>query len=83
VEVSVLGPLSEIRPQDVEVGRHGLLLRSGERHGVLLPQVALEQDWDRETFLDRVCWKAGLPSGTWRHPGVQVLAFTAEVFSEE
>jgi AmmeMemoRadiSam system protein A len=83
VEVSVLGPLYEVRPEDVEVGRHGLLLRAGERHGVLLPQVALEQGWDRETFLDRACWKAGLPAGSWRQPGVQVLAFTAEVFSEE
>jgi uncharacterized protein len=83
LEVSVLGPLFQVDPQEVEVGRHGLLLRSGERHGVLLPQVAVEQGWDRETFLERACGKAGLPSGAWRQPGVQVLAFTAEVFSEE
>lgn len=83
LEVSVLGPLFEVRPQEVEVGRHGLLLRSGERHGVLLPQVALEHGWERETFLDRACGKAGLPAGAWRQPEVQVLAFTAEVFSEE
>ena len=83
LEVSVLGPLCPVNPQEVQVGRHGLLLRSGERHGVLLPQVALEQGWDRETFLDRACGKAGLSAGAWRQPEVQVLAFTAEVFSEE
>ncbi len=82
LEISALGPLHEIRPPEVEVGRHGLLLRCGERHGVLLPQVAVEHGWDRETFLERACWKAGLPAGAWRQPGVQVLAFTAEVFGE-
>jgi AmmeMemoRadiSam system protein A len=70
VEVSALSPLREVRPQEVEVGQHGLFLRCGEQQGVLLPQVAVEHGWDRETFLDRTCWKAGLPAGTWRKPGV-------------
>jgi AmmeMemoRadiSam system protein A len=82
LEVSALGPLREVQPPEIEVGQHGLLLRSGERHGVLLPQVAVEHGWDRDTFLDRACWKAGLPAGAWRQEGVQILAFTAEVFGE-
>jgi AmmeMemoRadiSam system protein A len=83
LEVSALGPLREVHPPEIEVGQHGLLLRRGERHGVLLPQVAVEHGWDRDTFLDRACGKAGLPAGAWREPGVQILAFTAEVFGEE
>lgn len=82
VEISVLSPLEPIRPEKVEVGRHGLLVGDGHRRGVLLPQVAVEQGWDRETFLARTCWKAGLPEDAWREPGVELLAFTAEVFGD-
>jgi AmmeMemoRadiSam system protein A len=83
LEISVLSNLQPLRPVDVEVGRHGLLLRQGARQGLLLPQVPTEHGWDRETFLDKTCVKAGLPVGTWRQPGVELLGFTAEVFSEE
>lgn len=83
VEISVLGPLLPVRPDEVEVGRHGLLVRSGSRQGLLLPQVATDHGWDRETFLARTCGKAGLPEDTWRKPGVEIRAFTAEVFGEE
>jgi AmmeMemoRadiSam system protein A len=82
IEISALGPLEPIRPEDVEVGRHGLLISYGSRRGVLLPQVPVEQGWDRETFLAHTCWKAGLPEDTWRRPGVELLGFTATVFSE-
>jgi hypothetical protein len=82
IEISALGPLEPIRPQDVEVGRHGLLVSSGSRRGVLLPQVPVEHGWDRETFLAHTCWKAGLPEDTWRRPGVEIRGFTAEVFGE-
>jgi AmmeMemoRadiSam system protein A len=83
IEISVLGPMHEVRPEEVEIGRDGLLVREGGRQGVLLPQVAGEHGWDRETFLDRTCAKAGLPSGAWRRSGAQVFAFTATVFGEE
>lgn len=83
IEISALGPLELIRPDDVEVGRHGVVIRHGDRQGVLLPQVPVEHGWDRETFLDHTCRKAGLPEGTWRQPGVEILAFTAEVFGEQ
>ncbi|MBP2674612.1 MAG: hypothetical protein H6Q84_1452 [Deltaproteobacteria bacterium] len=80
-EISVLTPLEPIRPEEVEVGRHGLMVTRGRFRGLLLPQVPLEQGWDRETFLDQTCVKAGLPSDAWRR-GATLQAFTAEVFGE-
>jgi AmmeMemoRadiSam system protein A len=82
IEISALGRMHPIRPKDVEVGRHGLMIIHGGRRGVLLPQVPLEHGWDRETFLDHTCLKAGLSPGTWKQPGVELLGFTAEVFGE-
>ena len=83
LHVSVLGELHPIAPEAIEVGVHGLVIRCRGRSGLLLPQVAAERGWDRETFLDETCRKAGLPPGTWRQPGCEVLAFTAIVFGEE
>jgi len=82
VEISVLTPLFPIRAEDVEVGRHGLMVTQGRMRGLLLPQVAVDQGWDRETFLDQACAKAGLPPSAWRH-GATLQGFTAEVFGEE
>jgi len=82
LEISVLTPLFPIRPEEVEVGRHGLLVTQGRMRGLLLPQVPVEQRWDRETFLDQTCAKAGLPASAWRH-GATLEGFTAEVFGEE
>jgi AmmeMemoRadiSam system protein A len=82
LEVSALGPLEPVRPEDIEVGRHGLLLSYGGRRGVLLPQVPVEHGWDRETFLAHTCEKAGLPGDMWTKPGAELLGFTAEVFGE-
>ncbi|HXK08997.1 MAG TPA: AmmeMemoRadiSam system protein A [Vicinamibacteria bacterium] len=82
IEISALGPLEPMRAEDVEIGRHGLLIGHKGRRGVLLPQVAVENGWDRETFLAHTCWKAGLPEDTWKRPGVELLGFTAVVFGE-
>jgi len=82
IEISVLTPQFPLRPEEVEVGRHGLLVRQGRMRGLLLPQVPVEQEWNRETFLDQVCVKAGLPPSAWRH-GATLQGFTAEVFGEE
>jgi AmmeMemoRadiSam system protein A len=82
VEISVLSPMFAIAPEDVVVGRHGLMISYGGRRGLLLPQVALEWGWDRETFLAQLCRKAGLPLDQWKH-GAQIEAFTAEVFGEK
>lgn len=82
VEISVLSPPAPIDPEDVEVGTHGLIVERGLRRGLLLPQVAVERGWDRDTFLDHTCLKAGLPRGAWRDPSTQLLGFTAEVFGD-
>ncbi|MFU8857738.1 MAG: AmmeMemoRadiSam system protein A [Deferrisomatales bacterium] len=82
VEISVLSPLVRAeRPEEVEVGRHGVYIIDGNYRGVLLPQVAVEHGWDRETFLDQTCRKAGLPPGAWRRGGT-IYVFEAEVFGE-
>jgi len=81
ISLSVLSRLITIRPEEVEVGRHGLVISSGPRRGLLLPQVPVECDWDRETFLEQTCRKAGLPADAWRK-GAALEAFTAEVFGD-
>jgi AmmeMemoRadiSam system protein A len=83
IEISALGALREVRPEEIEVGRDGLLVRDSGRQGVLLPQVAAERGWDRVTFLEKTCAKAGLPSGAWKGAGARILAFTATVFGED
>ena len=82
VSLSVLSPLKLIAAEQIEVGRHGLLISDGARRGLLLPQVPVEHGWDRLTFLEQTCKKAGLPLDAWRH-GAKIEAFTAEVFGEE
>ena len=81
LEISVLSPLTEIRPEQIEVGLHGLLISMGFQRGLLLPQVAVEWKWDRERFLAETCLKAGLPRDAWKH-GATLQAFTAQLFSE-
>ena len=81
IEISVLSPLQPIRPEEVVVGLHGLVVSQGNRRGLLLPQVPIEWKWDRESFLAQTCMKAGLPPDAWQH-GAQLQAFTAEVFGE-
>jgi AmmeMemoRadiSam system protein A len=80
--ISVLTPMQPISPTDVEVGRHGLLLEVGHDRGVFLPQVPVEFGWDRETYLERLCRKAGLPPGAWKNPKARLSGFEAQVFRE-
>jgi len=82
IEISVLTPLLPARAEDVVVGVHGLMIRQAGRSGLLLPQVPVEHGWDRETFLDHTCRKAGLPPGAWRLADAELLSFTAEVFGD-
>ncbi len=81
IEISVLSPLQPIRPEEVIVGQHGLVVTQGNRRGLLLPQVPIEWKWDHETFLAQTCLKAGLSPDAWQL-GAQLQAFTAEVFGE-
>ena len=82
-EVSVLGPSIPCPgPEGVEIGRHGVVIEQGDRRGLLLPQVAVEQGWDAEAFVAAVCAKAELPSRAWRR-AARLFVFEAEVFSED
>ena len=78
VEVSILSPLIPLKnAENIQVGRHGLVIRKGTQSGILLPQVATEFGWDRDTFLEMVCMKAGLPKNAWKDAELHI--FTAEV----
>jgi AmmeMemoRadiSam system protein A len=84
IEITVLSPLRKIDdPEKVEVGKHGLLIRRGPYQGVLLPQVPVEQGWDRETFLAHTCMKAGLRQDCWKDKGTELFVFSGEVFGEK
>jgi AmmeMemoRadiSam system protein A len=84
IEISVLSPLREIQDVgEIEVGRHGIYITKGFYSGVLLPQVATEYGWNRETFLEHTCMKAGLPPETWKEAGVKIEIFEAQVFGEK
>lgn len=82
IEISVLTPEREIQsPTEIEVGRHGLIVEQGVHRGLLLPQVATEHGWDRMTFLEHACMKAGLAPDAWQR-GARLLIFEAQVFGE-
>lgn len=83
IEISVMSPIVEVGSvEEIVPGRDGLIIRAGNRAGLLLPQVATEYGWDRETFLAQTCRKAGLPTDAWRSPETRIERFSAEVFSE-
>jgi AmmeMemoRadiSam system protein A len=83
LEISVMGPIELVTNiEEIMVGRDGLIISRGHYAGLLLPQVATEYEWDRETFLDQTCLKAGLPHGAWRAGDCRVEKFSAIVFGE-
>ena len=83
LEISILSGLRPVsRAKDIEVGRHGLLLKKGGAQGLLLPQVATENGWSRDEFLRQLSRKAGLPPGDWNSEGAVIYTFEADVFSE-
>jgi AMMECR1 domain-containing protein len=77
IEISVLSPFEPAAPESVEPGVHGVLVSWRGARGLLLPQVAREHGWDRETFLDHACLKAGAPAGAWRDGEATLRLFTA------
>ena len=81
VSLSVLSQPQQIQPEQIEIGRHGLLISLGPYRGLLLPQVPVEHEWDRTTFLEQTCRKAGLLPNAWQ-TGAKLEAFTAEVFAD-
>ena len=90
IEISVMNPTADpLSPfqkvkdvSEIVVGRDGLFLKKGATQGILLPQVPVEQGWDRDTFLEGICRKAGLPNGSWREPEAELYRFSAQVFGE-
>lgn len=90
VEVSILTPPVKINVKDkrelpkmIKIGEDGLIVKKGFYQGLLLPQVAVEEGWDPETFLSYTCWKAGLPGDCWLDEDTEVYKFSAEIFTEE
>lgn len=82
IEISVLSEIFPITAQEIRVGKHGLLVASGEKHGLLLPQVAVEHHLSAEQFLEETCRKAGLPRSAWQDAETKLLGFTCEIFHD-
>lgn len=87
VEVSVLTEPKEVKqselPEKIEIGKHGIIIKRHNQSGLLLPQVAVEYNWDKETFLDQTSVKAGLYEGAWKLEDTSVELFSAQVFKEK
>jgi AmmeMemoRadiSam system protein A len=84
VEISILTPMRLIdKIEDIKVGTHGLYVELGYCRGLLLPQVAVEYRWDRNTFLEQTCGKAGLPADAWKDPAIKIYTFTAEIIGDD
>jgi AmmeMemoRadiSam system protein A len=83
-EISVLSPLRRvIDTEQIKVGEHGLLMKNGSSEGLLLPQVPVEQGWNRQKFLEETCRKAGMNSNCWKEEDTDIFQFTAVVFNEK
>ncbi len=81
IEISVLTPLSKIsNAEEIEVGEHGIYIIKGFHSGLLLPQVSTEYGWDRKTFLEHTCAKAGLPDDAWKEKDTEIYIFSADIF---
>ena len=81
IEISVLTPMKQISDiNQIEVGKHGLMMIKGPYSGLLLPQVATQYNWDRQTFLSETCQKAGLPANAWKEEDTEIYIFSADIF---
>lgn len=84
IEISLLHMMQPLRaPEEIEIGKDGLMIRLGENHGLLLPQVAGKRHWNARTFLQNLCRKADLAEEEWQNPAAELFRFGAEVFSDE
>jgi AmmeMemoRadiSam system protein B/AmmeMemoRadiSam system protein A len=83
-EISVLSPLRRVTNiNQIKIGEHGLIMKNGDSEGLLLPQVPVEQKWDKKTFLEQTCVKAGLEKDCWKDEETDIFSFTALVFAED
>ncbi len=84
IEISVLSPVREIKEtNEIVVGKHGLIIEQGFYKGLLLPQVATENNWDKNAFLQYTCRKAGLPIDAWQEKSTKISIFSSDIFSEK
>ncbi|HXW14937.1 MAG TPA: AmmeMemoRadiSam system protein A, partial [Terriglobia bacterium] len=82
-EISVMSPLRRVLSvKEIKVGKHGLIMKQRDIEGILLPQVPVEEHWDRDTFLAETCLKAGLPRDAWKDDDTDIFMFTALVFGQ-
>ena len=84
MEISVMPPLQKVKgPEEIQVGRDGVVLKNRFNQGVFLPQVPLEQGWDKTTYLEQLGFKAGLDQDAYQDPETELFRFEAQVFGEE
>lgn len=87
IEISALSPLRRVKRLDeidgIKVGLHGLYIKRGNKAGVLLPQVAVDHNWDTKTFLEQTCLKARLSINDWQKPDTEIYIFSADIFREQ
>lgn len=81
MEISVLDqPVPCLDADKIEIGKDGLILQYAGHQGLFLPQVPVEQHWDLPQYLEQLCYKAGLPAGSWKKTGAKLFRFQAQVF---
>ncbi|MDA8424922.1 MAG: AMMECR1 family protein, partial [Treponema sp.] len=81
--ITLLSPMRRIEDTaEIVLGLHGLYIVKGWKSGVFLPQVATEQGWDKKTYLEQVCRKAGLPPDSWKSPEAALSIFEGLIFGE-
>lgn len=83
LEINALTPLKPIRPEEILIGKHGLLIAKDNQTGLLLPEVPRRLGWSADDFLRGICRKAHLPEDAWQSPDAQLFGFESEVWSEE
>jgi AmmeMemoRadiSam system protein A len=82
IEISILSPPKESKLEDIEIGKHGLIVEGGDKSAIYLPQVAPEQGWTFDQWLDSLCEKATLPTRYWKEKEARFRTFTAQIFNE-
>ena len=82
IEISVLSPMYQSKPENVEIGKHGLMINKGLNGALFLPEVAVSNDWDLNTFFDELCRKADLPKGSWKNRYAELYVFESEAWGE-
>ena len=82
IELNVLSPMSPSKPENVEIGKHGLMINKGLNGALFLPEVAVSNDWDLNTFFDELCRKADLPIGSWNNRYAELYVFESEACGE-